>query len=356
MQAELDLAAECRSAERVARSFEGDAAIVVPRVYWPWTGERMNVQEYVIGVASRDLAAVDAAGLDRKLLAQRGARAMLKMALEDGFFHADPHPGNIFYLPGNRIAFIDFGMTGRLTAARRDELVALLGGLAGRDVAGVVDVLCDWNAPHAVDAESLAADIDAYIDRYHGLPLGALSAGAMLADLAQLLREHSLALPPDLALVLKTAVELERTGRELDAQFDMVAEAEPFLTAAIAERRGPAALARRSWRAAGEALDLLAGMPADLRRVLRAARSGRLQVHVDLTALEAFGRVVDAAASRLTLGVVTAALIIGSSIVMTVEGGPTLLGLPFFGLAGFLGALAGGGWLLVSILRSGRAR
>ena len=354
LRTELDLAAECRSAERVAQSFAPDPGIVVPRVFWAWTGERMNVQDYVAGVPSRELAAVDAAGLDRRLLAQRGARAMLKMVLEDGFFHADPHPGNIFYLPGNRIAFIDFGMTGRLTAGRREELVTLLAGLAGRDVESVVDVLGDWNAPRAVDAERLAADVDAFIDRYHGLPLGALSAGAMLADLAQLLREHALALPPDLAMVLKVALELERTGRELDADFDMVGEAEPFLSAAIAERRGPAALARRGWRAAGEALDLLAALPGDLRRAVRAARSGRLQLHVDLTALDAFGRVIDGAASRLTLGVVTAALIIGSSIVMTVEGGPALFGLPLFGLAGFLGAAVGGVWLLVSILRSGR--
>ena len=154
--------------------------------------------------------------------------------------------------------------------------------------------------------------------------------------------------------MLKVAVELEATGRELDTQFDMVGEAEPFLRAAIAERRGPAALARRGLRAAGDALDVLADMPRDLRRLLRAARSGRVQLHVDLTALEAFGRVVDGAASRLTLGVVTAALIIGSSIITTVEGGPTLFGMPALGLAGFLAAALGGVWLLVSILRSGR--
>jgi len=356
MRAELDLAIECHSAERVAQSFRDNPAIVVPQVFWAWTGERINVQQFVAGVPSRELAAVDAAGLDRELLARRGAQAMLKMVLDDGFFHADPHPGNLFYLPGDRIAFIDFGMTGRLSSGRRDELVALLGGLVSRDAESAVDVLREWASPLPVDAEALTADIDAFIDRYHGMPLSALRAGAMLADLTQLLREHRLALPADLALVLKVCVALESTGRELDPEFDMVGVAEPFLSAAIAERRGPAALARRGWRAASNALELLAEMPGDLRRLVRAARSGRLQLHVDLTALEAFGQLVDRAASRLTLGVVTAALIIGSSIVMTVEGGPTLFGLPFFGLAGFLGSLVGGGWLVISILRSGRKR
>lgn len=355
MRAELDLAVECHNAERVAQSFQDNAAIVVPQVFWDWTGERVNVQEFIDGVPSRDLAAVDAAGLDRALLARRGAQAMLKMVLQDGFFHADPHPGNLFYLPGDRIAFIDFGMTGRLSSGRRDELVTLLGGLVGRDAESVVDVLREWASPLPVEADTLTADIDAFIDRYHGMPLSALRAGAMLADLTQLLREQRLALPPDLALVLKVCAALESTGRELDPDFDMVGVAEPLLRAAVAERRGPAALARRGWRAASGALELLAELPGDLRRLVRAARGGRLQLHVDLTALDAFGRMVDRAASRLTLGVVTAALIIGSSIVMTVEGGPTLFGLPFFGLAGFLGALAGGLWLVVSIVRSGRS-
>ena len=356
LRAELDLAVECRSAERVAESFRDDPAIVVPKVYWDWTGERVNVQEYVDGVPSRDLAAVEAAGLDRRLLAQRGARAMLKMVLEDGFFHADPHPGNVFYLPGNRVAFIDFGMTGRLPTGRRDELVALLAGLVERDAPKVVDVLADWAEPTRIDSDAVTADVEAFIDRYHGAALSTLKTGAMLADLTQLLREQGLALPPDLALVLKVCVALEASGRELDPEFDMVGEGEPFLRAAIAERHGPKAIARRGWRALGAALDLMAEVPSDLRRIARAARNGRMQLHVDLTALESFGRVVDSAASRLTLGVVTAALIIGSSIVMTVEGGPTLFGLPLFGLAGFLAAAVGGVWLLVSILRSGRSR
>jgi ubiquinone biosynthesis protein len=360
LRAELDLAAECRSAERIARSFAGDPGVVVPKVFWDHTGERLNVQEFVDGIPSRDLAALDRAGLDRRVLARRGARAMLKMVIEDGFFHADPHFGNVFYLPGERVAFIDFGMTGRLTGARRDELVRLLNGLVERDAAGVVDVLLDWSdgprPAEALDAEAVASDVEAFIDRYHGLPLAQVGLGTMLNDLVRLLQEHKLALPPDLALVLKVGATLEATGRALDPAFDMVGEAEPFLRAATLERSGPAAFVQRGWRATRTALEVLAELPRDLRRVLRSARHGRLQVHVDVTGLDRFGRQLDGAANRLTVGVVTAALIIGSSIVMTVQGGPTLLGLPFFGLLGFLGAALGGTWLLISIWRSGRAK
>jgi ubiquinone biosynthesis protein len=356
MRAELDLAAECRNAERVAQGFRDDPAIVVPKVYWEWTGERVNVQAYIDGTPSRDPAALDAAGFDRRVLAHRGAQAMLKMVLEHGFFHADPHPGNLFYLPGNRVAFIDFGMAGHLSARRRDELVRLLSGLAGRDADAVVEVLLDWADGGRVDAGKLALDVDAFIDRYHGVPLQELRMGAMLADMTALLREHSLALPADLALVLKACVTLETYGRGLDPDFDMVGEAAPFLHAATFARSGPAALAKRGWRAAA-ALGAIAGdLPQDLRELIRSARSGRLQMHVDLTSLQSFGRQVDTSANRLAIGIVTAALIIGSAIVMTIQGGPLLFGLPLFGVLGFAGALVGGAWLFVSILRSGGGR
>src|SRR5574341_235671 len=229
MRAELDLAAECRNAERVATAFRERPEIVVPRVYWEWTGERVNVQAFVDGTPSRDPAALEAAGLDRRALAHHGAQAMLKMMLDDGFFHADPHPGNVFYLPGNRVAFIDFGMVGHLSERRRDELVQLLNGLVGRDAEAVVDILLEWAGPAKVDADKLAGDVDAFIDRYHGVPLEELRMSAMLADITAMLREHRLALPPDLALVLKACLTLETYGRELDPQFDMVGEAAPFL-------------------------------------------------------------------------------------------------------------------------------
>ena len=356
LRTELDLAAECRNAERVAQSFRDDPAIVVPKVYWEWSGERVNVQEFIDGTPSRDPSALAAAGLDRRVLAHRGAQAMLKMVLEDGFFHADPHPGNVFYLPGNRVAFIDFGMAGHLSERRRDELVRLLAGLVGRDADSVVDVLLDWAGGERIDAEKLAVDIDAFIDRHHGVALQDLRMGAMLADMTALLREHSLALPADLALVLKACVTLETYGRELDPDFDMVGEAAPFLRAATLARSGPAALAKRGWRAAAALAQIAGELPQDLRELIRAARSGRLQMHFDLTSLQSFGRQVDTSANRLAIGIVTAALIVGSAIVMTIEGGPMLLGLPLFGLLGFAGALVGGAWLFVSILRSGGGR
>ena len=376
LRRELDFASECRNAERIAENFAGytdaDAPvsrpgaeedgfaqappiIVIPRVYWQWTGERVCVQEFIDGIPGRNLQAVEEAGLDREILARRGAHAVLKMILEDGFFHADPHPGNVFYLPGNRIAFIDFGMVGRLTEERRDQLTRLLQGLVKREPQRAAEVMLDWAGDAAVDEENLTLELQTFVDQYHGVALRQLRIGAMLSDLVAILRQHRLTLPPDLALLVKGFITLEGMGCELDPDFDMAGEAMPMLEQAMRARYAPAALIKRGWRTTGEALALLADLPHDLSRLLRAARRGRLELNIDVTHLKRVGDQLDRAANRLVVGIVVAALIIGSSIVMTVSGGPTLLGLPFFGLLGFLGAVAGGVWLLLSISKSGRA-
>ena len=383
---ELDFSTECRNAERIANNFAGytdqdvpsptaagkapgsaatnlsaaglpsaPPVIIIPRVYWQWTGERVCVQEYIDGIPGRDLAAVESAGLDRKILARRGAHAVLKMIVEDGYFHADPHPGNVFYLPGNRIAFIDFGMVGRLTEERRDQMIRLMLGLVRNEPARVADVLFDWTGDIAVDEVSLLLEIQNFVDQYHGIPLKQLSLGAMLNDLVAILRVHRISLPADLALLVKAFITLEGMGRDLDPDFDMAGEALPILERALRARHTPSALMKRGWRSAGEMLALIADLPHDLSRLLRAARRGRLEIHIDVTHLKHVGNQLDNAANRLTVGIVVAALIIGSSIVMTVSGGPQLMGLPLFGLVGYLGAAAGGVWLLLSIWKSSRA-
>jgi ubiquinone biosynthesis protein len=357
LRRELDLAAECRSAERVATNLAALGFVAIPRVHWAHTGPRVNVQDRVQGISGEDLAQVDASGLDRQLLARRGAQAVLKMIVEDGFFHADPHPGNVFYLPDNRLAFIDFGMVGRLTQRRRDELLRLLLGLVQREPQAVADVLLDWTGnDHGAHLTQLETEIETFVDQYHGTPLAQLSLAGMLTDVTTILREHRLALPADLALLIKAFVSLESMGRGLDPGFHMATEALPLLRGVVRARWQPRAIGQRAWKALGRGLALAEQLPHDLSSLLRRARRGRLQVGLELAHLRRVGDQLDRAASRLSLALVIAALIIGSSIVMTVSGGPTLLGLPAFGLLGFMGAVVGGLWLLRSVWRSHHRR
>ena len=356
LRRELDFAAECRNAERIAANFAGHDEIVVPRVHWQWTCERLNVQDFVAGIPGPDLAAVDASGMDRKRLAQVGAGIVLKMVLEDGFFHADPHPGNIFYLPGERIGVIDFGMVGRVSEQRRIQIVQLLHGLVEREAEAVTDVLMEWGeGAWEADETRLQADIGAFVDQYRGVPLKDLRMGAMLLDVTTILRDHGLSLPPDLALMIKAFLTLEGFGRQLDPDFDMAGAARPYVEKVLLARYSPRALLRRGRRGAIDALELAGDLPRELRRLLRAARRGRLNMQIEVTSLKAFGEQVDRAANRLTMGVVTAALVIGSSIVMNSAGGGVpsrwLLAL---GVGGFVGAALTGLWILLSIWRSGR--
>ena len=355
LRRELDLAAECRSAERIAANLAPLGFVAIPRVHWAYTGERVNVQDFVQGIPGDDPARLREAGLDATLLARRGAQAVLKMIVEDGLFHADPHPGNVFYLEGNRLAFIDFGMVGRVSSRRRDELLQLLLGLVQREPEAVADVLMDWmDSEQNVDLGQLEAEIEGFVDQYHGAPLAQIDLAGMLADVTAILRDHRLALPSDLALLIKAFISLEGMGRGLDPQFHMAGEALPLLERVLRARYKPKALAQRGWQSLRRAAGLLQRLPEDLSRLLRNARRGHLSVGLELAHLKRVGDQIDRAASRLAIALVIAALVIGSSIVMTVEKAePRILGMPVLGFLGFCGALLGGMWLLRSIWRGG---
>ena len=353
LQRELDLASECRNAERIARNMANMPWIVVPQVHWDHTRERVNVQDFIDGIAGNHLEALQDNGHDRRLLARRGAQAVLKMIVEDGLFHADPHPGNVFYLPDNHIAFIDFGMVGRLSVKRRGELLALLLGLVERNPQAVADVLLDWTGDASnADIDALEAEIEAFVDQYYGVPLSQLSLGGMLADVTTILREHRLALPSDLALLIKAFITLEGLGRGLDPDFHMAEEALPLLRKVMRAQYRPKVLALRAWGNVRRLLALVEQLPHDLSRLMRNARRGKLNIHLDIAHVRRVGDQLTQAANRISMALVIAALIVGSSIVMTVEGGPTLMGLPAFGFLGFCGAVIGGLWLVRSIRRS----
>ena len=349
LKRELDLDVEARSMQRFASNFEGDTNVVVPTVYWEWTNSTVNVQQLITGIPGNRLAEADATGLDRTLLAARGADAVLKMILIDGYFHADPHPGNVFYLPDNRIAFIDFGMVGWLSSARRDQIVDLLAALSRRDAYGIADVLQEWTEGASVDDEQLATDINEFIFNYEHVALKDLRVEALLTDIVGIMRDHQIALPADMTLLFKALITLEGLGRQLDPNFRMVEHLTPYVKRVIIERYRPEALWSRGKHGLREAVNVLSGLPRDMARLVKEIRRGNVRIDLDLKRLDRFGHQLDKSANRLTVGIVTAALIIGSSIAMTVPGGPKTFGLFAFALA-FLNSV----WIIFSIWRSGK--
>jgi ubiquinone biosynthesis protein len=252
---------------------------------------------------------------------------------------------------------IDFGMVGRLSAARRSQIIDLLAGFVHHDEETMLEVLLDWRGNDAVNEARLAADLGELALDYSDAQLKDLRIGALLHRLSAILREHSIVLPADLALLFKALITLEGFGRQYDPEFRLVDRVEPFLNRAMAERYQPVEALRRGQATVSEFLGLVASMPRDLARLVRDARHGRMRVELDLKRLDSFGARVHSAIDRATIGIMTASLVVGSSIVMTVAGGPTVFGvslLTYCGFAGYLVAFANSVWIILSIWRSGR--
>lgn len=354
LRRELDLALEGRNTERFARNFAKDPNVEFAKIYWDYTSVNLLVMSHIEGIPGNELLAAEQAGLDLKLLGERGANAVLKMVLLDGFFHADPHPGNVFYLPDNRLAIIDCGMVGRLSLDRRGEIADMLAALVSRDVDTLRDVLIIWAEDIAIDENKLSADIDEFICKYDTAPLKQVRFSALLNDLTTIMRENHLTVPSDLTMLFKALITLEGLGRQLDPDFQIVRHLTPFVKKIITDRYMPAALYKRGRRGVGNVLSAVTGLPSDVSQVLKEAARGRLRINFDLKRLDHFGHQLDHSTNRLTMGLITAALIVGSSIVMTVQGGPTIFGLPAFGFLGFFLAFVIGILLMISVWRAGR--
>jgi ubiquinone biosynthesis protein len=357
LERESDFATETRNIERFAKNFAGDPHIVIPRIYPEYTSDVLLVQEHVEGIPATDPAAVEAAGLDRKVLAARGVDAFLKMILLDGFFHADPHPGNVFYVPDNRIVIIDFGMVGRLSPQRRAQVIDLLGGLARMAEEPMLEVLLDWAGDAYVDEQKLANDVNEMVFDYEGVPLKDIRVGNVIRQFAGIVREHSIVLPSDLSLMFKALITLEGLGRQYDPDFHIINHLTPLVKTALAERYQPRELVRRGRTVVSEFMNVVGGVPRDLARLLREARRGKTRIDLDLKRLDSFGRQLDRTLDRVAVGILTASLVIGSAIVLTVRDGPVVWGIPLLpalGLVGYVLAFLNSVWIVYGIWRAGR--
>jgi ubiquinone biosynthesis protein len=257
-------------------------------------------------------------------------------------------------LPGNRLGLLDFGMVGRITDTRRDQIIDFLEALIHKDETGMLNVLALWAGDAEIDEEHLAYDISEMVFGYDNLTLKDIRIGSLLSEVTGVMRDNHLSLPPDLTLLFKAIITLEGLGHQLDPDFHMVDHLTPFVQRVMEARYSPQALAKRARRGLKEMAEIVIGLPRDVARLFRMARRGRLRVDLDLKRLDHFGLQLNQAANRLTMGVLTASLVVGSSIIMTVKGGPELFGLPLFGLLGFVVAFFNSVWILYAIWRSGR--
>jgi len=354
IRSEQDLAREGRAIERFSKNFAGDPTIRLPRVHWPQTTTGVLTMEYMEGTRLQDVLA-DPGAFDVSAIATRGAQAVLKQVLRDGLFHADPHPANVFILPGSVICLLDFGSVGRVDRRLRDSLVRLLDAVAREDAERLASAILSIGRPlKTLDSAQLGRDLADLIDGYAGVAMRDLSIASLLQDALAVMRRHRLQFPSDLMLLVRAFVTIEGVARRLDPSFNMLEHARPVVTEILRDRMAPSAVAGRVADTARGMAEALQTLPHDLMEVLGKARDDRLQIQFVHRNLEHFVQEMDRASNRLSFAVVIAALIVGSSFVLQRAAGPQLFGLPAVGLVGFTAAAILGLWLAVGILRSGR--
>lgn len=339
---ELDFTSESRNADRIRQNMKGIKWLVIPKVYWEYTSAVLSVQEYIEGIPARQTDRIEDAGLDRKLIARRGATAAWKMALEDGFFHADPHPGNFLILPGNRIAMLDYGMVGKLTRARQEQMVQIMKSVVMQEPEGCASVLASWADGIPVKFEQLTADIEDIITRYYGIALAELDAAALLLDITALLRNHDLVLPSDIALLIKAIITLEGFGRVLDPSFDVMSEAEPLIKRMVRIRYSPGRLARSLSMRALDMVDKLYAPPPAQGSQRSGAGAG-----IDPRHLERLVGRLERSQYRLVQTWLTVAGILCGSLLLAGRVAPTIWDISVFGL---MILLASGTWSIWMML------
>ena len=317
LRAELDYLQEGRNVERFAANFAADTSVHVPKVYWETSTSRMLTLERIYGIKISDVAALERADLDRRSIADHATRVLLSMILEYGFFHADPHPGNIFVESEGRIALIDFGMVGEVDSAMQAILLRLLLAIAERDGGRLADVLLEISRSRQnADRNALRRDMQRMLMQYCDRPLGDVKLSVMLGELLTILRWHHLRLPPDLALLVKTLGMSEGLGVQLDPRFDLMDVYVPFAKELVQRRFSTRQWAGQLMLSGIDAMELALGLPQQLHHVLGDIERGGFEVNVQPQSFESYLQRMEQLTNRLVLGILAAAFTVGFALLV----------------------------------------
>ncbi|MHC1698425.1 MAG: ABC1 kinase family protein [Geobacteraceae bacterium] len=352
---ELELSREGRTIERISGYFADDPTLRLPRVYWGVTAPGVLTLECMHGIKVSDLASLEKAGFDKKLIARRGADVFIRQVLEHGFFHGDPHPGNVFILPGNVICLLDFGMTGRLDSSSREFFVNFLLSVVSKNPDRIISLLLySGDISDTLDRRALRRDLSDFIDDFYELPFAEMSVGKILADLITLIAAYRIHFRPDFMMLAKALVTVEGMGRMLDPEFDMVERVRPFVEKAAADRLSMNQIAQEVGGSLQSYYNLARTFPDDMKEILNRLNRNKLKIDLEHRGLEHFIRELDKSGNRLSSSLIIAALLVGASLIMQTDKGLHLLGVPILAFLGYTVAGLMGVWLLVGIFRSGR--
>jgi ubiquinone biosynthesis protein len=352
---ELDYTAEAANARRFAVNF-ADMPVVIPEVYLELSTSRVLTLQYVEGTRFRDIQPLLLAPSERRRVASMGADAIFKMAFEDGFFHGDPHPGNLILTPEGDLALLDFGMIGYLSRGDIDALSRLFIAVIQRDAAAALQGLEALGVRYATEVrDDLVRELREFLNKYSGLSVGEVTLGQALSELIALARRYRLRVPPVFPLLTKALVTAEGIARSIDPTLNVYEVARPYAKRLLAERYEPEALLEGARERVLEYARYVEDYPEQLRQLLTELADGELEVHLMHRGLDELVGAVDVLANRLVFAVVTGALLLGSCMLGAFDrGGPAVpyLGVPVVSFVGFALALIMGSILLFIIFRS----
>ncbi|MCP4605275.1 MAG: AarF/ABC1/UbiB kinase family protein [Proteobacteria bacterium] len=352
---ELNFKTEANNLSRFARNFADDQYILIPAIHRELCTRRVLVMEYVEGINISKTEELVAGGYDLQLIASRGVDLALKSAFEHGFFHADPHPGNIFVLPDNAICVLDFGMMGVLSSRDRDSLASMVNNIVDLDERSMVRaILALSEADGAVREADLEMAVSNLVQEYATLPFKELSLGDLLNDLMQVARAHHLHFRSHLVWLLKSIATIEDVAHRLVPDFDIVESVTPYAQKLLRRRYSPFRQAREFRSAAIDFMYLAKDLPHETRTIIRQLREGRVRIEFEHVGLEPMRNTLDRISNRLAISIILSALLIGSSVLVLSEVPPLVSDIPIIGLAGYIIAGVLGIWLTISMLRSGR--
>lgn len=352
LKKELDFSNELRNMRIARQALQDIDWVIIPGTYGRWSNSTMLTMDLLRGEKIADLDGSH--GYHAELLARRGLELSIKQILELGFFHGDPHPGNMLIMPGDRLALIDWGIVGHLSLEDRYELVDLLEAVMGKDPRRILDIFLNMAGEMVAEADERRAlrEICVILDAYLNVPLASIRMGHLLMDIYSLLRNYDLHIPQDMALMLKSMVTTEGSTRLLYPDLNVMTEAEPYVKKLIHERSRPTVIWKRLRHTIYHLLRLQRDLPRRVRRILRKIETGEINIRLRHENLDELRDSIENSANRLTVGVVVSAMIIGSSMIITTGVKPLLFGYPALGIIGYLMSAVIGIWLVISILRS----
>jgi ubiquinone biosynthesis protein len=309
--------------------------------------------EFIAGTKLKDL---DAQKLeDPRSLALKGLNTAIKQIFEDGFFHADPHPGNLLLSEEKGLCLIDWGMVGRLTQADRYELFHLMSSIIEQDSGALSDALISITTAEVdIDRRSLERGLLEILDYYGSLPIGELNIGQLLLDITAVLRDHRLQLPSDLVIMIRALVTAEGTARQIYPDLNVVSEAEGQIKRLAARQLKPGILWRRLRSSVSQFISMQRQVPRRLAQIADKIERGELSIRFEHENLGGIIQTLENTFSRLTLGIIIASMIIGSSMIITTGAGPYLFGFAALGIIGYIISALLGLWVVFSIIRKKR--